>query len=59
MRYAEGDLGHMMGTAYSKIVLACLTGKVKDNEEGNVELNFQRDVLDILDGLARQEMARV
>jgi hypothetical protein len=58
-KYAGSDLGHMMGTAYSKLVLACLTGKVEDSEEGNVELNFQRDVLDILECLARQEVARV
>jgi hypothetical protein len=57
--YAGSDLGHMMGTAYSKVVLACMTGKVEDDEEGNVELNFKRDVLDILECLARQEMARV
>jgi hypothetical protein len=57
-KYAGSDLGHMMGTAYSKVVLACLTGEVKNNE-GNVELNFQRDVLDILECLAKQEMARV
>jgi hypothetical protein len=47
------DLCHIMGTMFSKVVLACLNGEVKGQK--NRSLNFQVDVLDILNRLARFE----
>ena len=52
MRRAGEDISHAMGSEYSSVILGCLSGKAGKGQER--ELDFQRDILDILEGLCKR-----
>lgn len=55
IKRASTDLCHVMGTKYSKAVLACLTGRAEGGlDEGNAELDFAVDVVQVLEELQSQ-----
>jgi len=55
IKRASTDLCHVMGTKYSKAVLACLTGRAKGGlDVGNAELDFAVDVVQVLEELQSQ-----
>jgi hypothetical protein len=52
VKKASTDLCHLMGTKYSKAVLACLTGRAERGPDvGNAELDFAVDVVQVLEEL--------
>ena len=51
MGRAGPDISHAMGSEYSTVVLACLSGKGGEGQDD--KLDFQRDVLDVLEGLCK------
>lgn len=52
IKRASTDLCHVMGTKYSKAVLACLTGRAERGPDvGNAELDFAVDVVQVLEEL--------
>lgn len=54
IKRANTDLCHIMGTKYSKAVLACLTGRAGGLDVGNAELDFAVDVVQVLEELQSQ-----
>jgi hypothetical protein len=55
IKRASTDLCHVMGTKYSKAVLACLTGSAEGRlDVGNAELDFAVDVVQVLEELQSQ-----
>lgn len=54
VKRAGQDLGHAMGSEFSAVVLGCLTGKVGDQQDR--DLDFQHDVLDVLEELCKHKL---
>jgi hypothetical protein len=55
IKKANTDLCHLMGTKYSKAVLACLTGRTEGGlDVGNAELDYAVDVVQVLEELQSQ-----
>jgi hypothetical protein len=53
LKRANQDISHAMGSEFSGVVLGCLSGK---SEKGQgQELNFQCDVLDVLEELCKHK----